>query len=84
MLFTARVKEPHMQRHCAKPWVWQPPDAPEVPYAALQTKAGQTYAGPADGIVPFAQELADGATMMICTRAEALRLAVRGYIEHPT
>lgn len=70
-----------MQRHMAKPWTWMPPPAADVPYAAVVLKGGSAYAGPADALLPFADELVSGATMMICDRAEALRFAIRGSVE---
>lgn len=70
-----------MQRHAAQSWIWCAPNAPEVPYATVCLKGGQTYAGPADAIVPFADTLVEGATMLICDRAEALRAALRGSVE---
>lgn len=76
--FTKRMQ---MQRHMAQPWLWMPPNASDVPYAAVVLKGGSTYAGPADALIPFADELTHGATMLICDRAEALRCALRGSVE---
>jgi hypothetical protein len=42
---------------------------------------GTLYAGPADSAVGFPKPLLDGATMMLCSRAEALRMAMNGKIE---
>ena len=71
----------NMQRHVAKPWIWADPTPSDAPYAAVCLKNGSTYAGPADSLLPFAEELTHGADMMICPRAEALRYAIRGSIE---
>lgn len=70
-----------MQRQMAQPWVFMPPNAPDVPYAAVCLKGGSAYAGPADSLVPFTEELTHGASMMICDRAEALRCAIKGTID---
>lgn len=70
-----------MQRQMAQPWVYMPPTTPDVPYAAVCLRGGSTYAGPADGLIPFAEELTHGATMLICERAEALRRALMGNVD---
>lgn len=74
-------KDVPMQRHVASPWAWASPSEPEPTYAAVILNGGGTYAGPADGILPFAPALTEGATMRVCPRAEALRMALRGVIE---
>lgn len=70
-----------MQRNMAQPWIWMPPNSPDVLYAAVCLKGGGAYAGPADGLLPFAEELTHGASMMICDRAEALRVALKGSLD---
>lgn len=70
-----------MQRPVSSPWAWMPPDAPSPAYAAVCLQNGHTYAGPADGILPFTPALAEGATMTVCDRADALRYALRGSVE---
>lgn len=70
-----------VQRLVAHPWLWADPSKEEVPYAAVVLRNGSTYAGPADGLLPFAEELTHGADMLICPRAEALRCVIRGSVE---
>ena len=69
-----------MQRHVASQWAWASPINEELPYAAVILNNGGTYAGPADGILPFAPVLTEGASMLVCTRAEALRHALAGKL----
>ena len=81
MLRTENPRGADMQRQFAKPWIWADPTVADAPYAAVCLKNGSTYAGPADCIIPFTQELTNGADMMVCPRAEALRYAIRGSLE---
>lgn len=70
-----------MQRTIAQPWIWQSPTAPEPQYAVMRWKGGSLYAGPAESALAFPAQLVEGASMLVCTRAEALRHAVLGKVE---
>lgn len=69
-----------MQRSMAQPWIWQSPTAPEPQYAVMRWKGGCLYAGPAESALAFPPELVDGASMLVCTRAEALRHAISSKV----
>lgn len=73
--------EGRMQRVVSEPWVWVSPVTSEQSYAVMRWKGGALYAGPADSALNFPPALVDGASMLICSRAEALRHAVNGKIE---
>ncbi len=68
-------------RRASEPWIWASPTEPIPPYAVMRWKGGALYAGPAESTVTFPPALVDGATMMICDRAEALRHAVNAKVE---
>lgn len=70
-----------MQRTIAQPWIWQSPTAPEPQYAVMRWKGGSLYAGPADSALAFPPELVEGSSMLVCSRAEALRHAVMGKVQ---
>lgn len=70
-----------MQRPVAHPWVWADPYAEVPTYAVMKWKAGAFYAGPAETALAFPKMLVDGASMLMCSRAEALRLAVESRVE---
>ena len=73
--------EGRMQRIRSEPWVWADPGASIPSYAVMRWKGGSLYAGPADSALNFPPALVQGASMLICDRAEALRHAVDGKIE---
>lgn len=68
-------------RRAAENWIWSAPEAPVPPYAVMRWKGGALYAGPANSTLEFPPTLIDGASTLICSRAEALRHAVNGRIE---
>lgn len=68
-------------RHAADPWIWAAPNAPIPIYAVMRWKGGVLYAGPADTATGFPPSLVDGASMLICDRAEALRHAINSRVE---
>ena len=68
-------------RQAADPWVWVPPSMPEPQYAVMRWMGGTLYAGPASSAADLPKPLMAGATMLLCTRAEALRMAMNGKIE---
>lgn len=70
-----------MQRPVATPWIWADPHAEVPTYAVMKWKAGALYAGPADTALAFPKVLVDGSSMFMCSRAEALRLAVESKVE---
>ncbi len=73
--------EGRMQRIRSEPWVWADPKAEETSYAVMKWKGGSLYAGPAESALNFPPALVEGASMLICPRAEALRHALNGKIE---
>ena len=73
--------EGRMQRVVSEPWVWVSPVLPEQTYAVMRWKGGALYAGPADSAVNFPPALIDQASMLICSRADALRHAIAGKVE---
>ena len=70
-----------MQRPVANPWIWADPNTQEPTYAVMKWKAGALYAGPADTALAFPSVLLDGSSMLMCSRAEALRMAVESKVE---
>lgn len=72
-----------MMRHAADNWTWASPVLmdPEPPYAVMRWKGGVLYAGPADSALQFPPQLVDGASMLICPRAEALKHALEGKVQ---
>jgi len=55
--------------------------APVPSYAVMKWKGGTLYAGPADSAMAFPSNMLVGSTMLMCDRAEALRLAMNGKVE---
>jgi len=47
----------------------------------MKWKGGTLYAGPADSAMAFPSNMLVGSTMLMCDRAEALRLAMNGKVE---
>ncbi len=70
-----------MQRLMSEPWVWANPDAREEPYAVLRWKGGALYAGPQESTRAMPPQLIDAASLVVCSRAEALRQAINGEIK---
>lgn len=68
-------------RRASDPWTWVSPTEPIPPYAVMRWKGGSLYAGPAETALNFPPQLVDGASMLICDRAEALRHAIDGKVE---
>ena len=73
--------EGRMQRVRSEPWVWADPNAAIPPYAVMRWKGGTLYAGPADTAFGFPPALIQGSTLMVCPRAEALRMAIDSKVE---
>lgn len=70
-----------MQRHVANPWVWADPKQQEPAYAVMRWKAGPLFAGPTESALAFPASLVEGASLYVCPRAEALRMAISGKVE---
>ncbi len=69
-----------MQRTIAHPWIWHCPTAPEPQYAVMRWKGGSLYAGPVESAIAFPPELVDGSSMLVCSRAEAMRHAMMSKV----
>ena len=63
------------------PWIWHSPSEPVPTYAVMRWKGGTLYAGPADSAFAFPAEIIDGSSMLMCSRAEALRHAINSKVE---
>lgn len=85
MQSTTSTEERMSQKPQGAAWIWASPVQvfPEPPYAVMRWKGGTLYAGPADSALNFPPTLVDGASLLICTRAEALRHAMDGKMEAP-
>lgn len=70
-----------MQRTIAHPWIWHCPTAPEPQYAVMRWKGGSLYAGPVESAIAFTPELVEGSSLLVCSRAEAMRHAVLGKVQ---
>lgn len=73
--------EGRMQRMMSEPWVWANPAAKEEPYAVLRWKGGALYAGPEESTRTMPRQLIDAGTMIVCSRADALRQAINGEVK---
>lgn len=63
------------------PWVFHDPTAAETTYVVMRWKGGALYAGPADSTFAFPAEIIDGSSMLMCSRAEALRHAIDSKVQ---
>ena len=70
-----------MMRQAADNWIWASPTAPIPPYAVMRWKGGTLYAGPAETALGFPPSLIQGSTLLVCPRAEALRMAIDSKVE---
>lgn len=74
---------PMSQKPQTTAWIWMSPVQinPEPPYAVMRWKGGALYAGPAESALAFPPALVDGASLLICPRADALRHAMNSKVE---
>ena len=70
-----------MMRQAAENWIWASPNDPIPPYAVMRWKGGTLYAGPAETALGFPPALIQGSTLLVCPRAEALRMALESKVE---
>jgi hypothetical protein len=47
----------------------------------MRWKGGSLYAGPVESAIAFTPELVEGSSLLVCSRAEAMRHAVLGKVQ---